>query len=87
MAVFLYTFSTGVRIYRSNADPSLRKLALALTLCLTTYYIHGFFNNFLDTDKLSVPFWAFTAVIVSLDLYSEKKLKTYSSEVAEMKRR
>ena len=25
-----------------------------------------------DTDKLSVPFWAFTAVIVSLDLYSRR---------------
>lgn len=72
VAVFLYTFSTGVRIYRSNADPSLRKLALTLTLCLTTYYIHGFFNNFLDTDKLSVPFWAFTAAIVSLDCLSGK---------------
>ena len=45
----------------------------AFTLSLLTYYIHGFFNNFLDTDKLSVPFWAFTAVIVALDVYSEKK--------------
>ena len=47
-------------------------MALAFTLSLLTYYIHGVFNNFLDTDKLSVPFWAFTAVIVALDIYSEK---------------
>ena len=44
-----------------------------LTLALLTYYIHGVFNNFLDTDKLSVPFWGFTAVIVALDVYSETK--------------
>jgi hypothetical protein len=46
--------------------------ALAFTLSLLTYYIHGMFNNFLDTDKLSVPFWAFTAAVVALDVYSEK---------------
>ena len=46
--------------------------ALAFTLSLLTYYVHGVFNNFLDTDKLSVPFWAFTAVVVALDLYSKK---------------
>ena len=73
LVLFLYTFSTGIKVYRTAADPKRARLALALTLCLATYYIHGFFNNFLDTDKLSVPFWAFTAAIVALDCYSEKK--------------
>ena len=73
VALFLYTFSTGIKVYRTAADTRQGRLALALTLCLTTYYIHGFFNNFLDTDKLSVPFWAFTAAIVALDRNSEKK--------------
>lgn len=73
--LFLTTFATGVRVYRTAKDPHAANMALAFTLSLLTYYIHGFFNNFLDTDKLSVPFWAFTAVIVSLDLYSEKNLK------------
>lgn len=72
VAVFLWTFSTGVRVYRTAADRQQRRLALALTLSLTTYYIHGFFNNFLDTDKLSIPFWAFTAAIVALDRYAAK---------------
>ena len=51
-------------------------LALAATLSLLTYYIHGIFNNFLDTDKLSVPFWGLTAVVVALDVFSEKKPET-----------
>lgn len=71
--IFLVTFATGVKVYRSAKDPAVAKMALAFTLSLLTYYIHGVFNNFLDTDKLSVPFWAFTAVIAALDLYSEKK--------------
>lgn len=70
--LFLYTFTTGINVYRTATDSKRGKLALALTICLTTYYIHGFFNNFLDTDKLSVPFWAFTAAIVALDCFSEK---------------
>ena len=72
-ALFLCTFSTGVRVYRTAKDPEVRRMALAFTLSLLTYYIHGVFNNFLDTDKLSVPFWAFTAAVVALDVYSEKK--------------
>jgi len=33
-----------------------------------TYYLHGALNNFLDLDKASVPFWAFTTMIVLFDL-------------------
>ncbi len=73
LAIFLLTFATGVRVYRTASDPSVASLALAFTLSLLTYYIHGIFNNFLDTDKLSVPFWAFTAAVVALDVFSEKK--------------
>jgi len=72
-ALFLTTFATGVRVYRTAKDPAIGRMALAFTLSLLTYYVHGVFNNFLDTDKLSVPFWAFTAAVVALDLYSEKR--------------
>ena len=72
VCVFMTTFATGVRVYRTAKDRQVANMALAFTLSLLTYYIHGVFNNFLDTDKLSVPFWAFTAVIVALDVYSEK---------------
>ena len=75
LSIFLLTFATGVRVYRTAADPKTGRLALAFTLSLLTYYVHGIFNNFLDTDKLSVTFWAFTAVVVALDVFSEKKDK------------
>lgn len=76
VALFLTTFATGVRVYRTAKDPAVGRMVLAFTLSLFTYYVHGVFNNFLDTDKLSVPFWAFTAVVVALDLYSEKRETT-----------
>ena len=76
LSIFLATFATGVRVYRTASRPEVGRLALAFTLSLLTYYIHGIFNNFLDTDKLSVPFWAFTAAVVALDVYSDKKTQT-----------
>lgn len=79
LAIFLLTFATGVRVYRTAVDRNVGRMALGFTLSLLTYYVHGIFNNFLDTDKLSVPFWAFTAAIVALDLYSEKKSETSDS--------
>jgi hypothetical protein len=34
-------------------DVKLKSFVLTALVALTTYYIHGFLNNFLDTDKLS----------------------------------
>ena len=47
-------------------------LSLALMLALITYFLHGTMNNFLDTDKASVPVWGFMAAIVALDIYEKK---------------
>jgi len=58
----------GLRVYK-NGDKNVRYLVLMALLGLITYFAHGFLNNFLDTDKLSVPFWGFIAVIVALDIY------------------
>ena len=67
-------------IYRSSIlfstakDPNIRLLTLGILLGLVTYFVHGTLNNFLDTDKLSVPFWAFIAMLVSMDVYHNKKI-------------
>jgi O-antigen ligase len=76
MLIFGMTMYCGFSTYRRMKKNKEGKLALWLTISLITYYVHGFMNNFLDTDKLSVPFWAFTAAIVSLNILSKKKLKT-----------
>jgi hypothetical protein len=38
-----------------------------------TYFIHGVLNNYLDTDKASIPFWGFMAVLVSIDIFHSSK--------------
>jgi hypothetical protein len=37
--------------------------------------VHGLLNNFLDTDKASVPVWGFMAIIVALDIYHTREAK------------
>ncbi len=54
---------TGFYTYNHTIDKREQLLALVMTLALVTYFIHGFLNNFLDTDKLSLPFWGAFAVI------------------------
>jgi O-antigen ligase len=64
---------TAVHTYTRLTDTRLKSIVLAALVGLVTYYVHGLLNNFLDTDKLSVPFWGFTAMIVAIDIYSRRE--------------
>jgi len=63
---------TAVHAYSRTNDKRLKTIVMSALLGLITYYIHGTLNNFLDTDKLSVPFWGFTAIVVAIDIHSRK---------------
>lgn len=69
LGIVVTVIYTGVRVYRRAKNKEVKLLSLVLMLGLISYYVHGIMNNFLDTDKASVPFWGFTAIIVALDLY------------------
>ena len=73
--LLLYYTSLGYKLVYTVAEPEIRILVIGLFLGLMTYFVHGFLNNFLDTDKLSLPFWSFLAALVSIDLYYRKKEK------------
>jgi len=80
--LFVYICSLGYRLYYSLSEKEDRLICLGLFLGLITYITHGFFNNFLDTDKLSLPFWAFLAGLVCFDLYYSKKAKFNNSSAS-----
>lgn len=69
IALALFALRTGVKVYKTHQDKVSRRLVLGVTLGLITYFVHGLLNNFLDSDKASVPFWGFLAVLVALDVY------------------
>lgn len=73
ISVVIYT---AVHTYSRTNDKRLKTLVMSALLGLITYLIHGIMNNFLDTDKLSVPFWGFTAIIVAIDIFTRKEART-----------
>ncbi|GHV72269.1 hypothetical protein FACS1894201_00520 [Bacteroidia bacterium] len=42
------------------------KLSIALFLGFVTFFVHGFFNSFLELDKSAIPFFTFVAMLVSV---------------------
>lgn len=72
LLLFGFAIKTGFKLYRKGSR-EIKFLSLMVTLGLVTYFFHGFLNDFLDTDKLSVPVWGFIAILVSLDIYHLKE--------------
>lgn len=68
MLLAFLLLKTGIQCYSGLKDEADKRLALAIVLGLVSYLSHSFLNNFLDTDKAAVPFWAFAAFLVLLDL-------------------
>ncbi len=79
LAIVIATVATSLSVYRRLRNKETKMLVMALFLGLVTYYVHGFLNNFLDSDKASAPFWGFTAIIVAIDLYHSKQEKLSAS--------
>jgi len=73
LAVFILAFLTGLRVYSRTRERWVSILSVSLLTGLSTYFIHGLMNNFLDTDKASIPFWGFLAILVALDLHHTGK--------------
>lgn len=84
LLLVLVTSVCVLQLYKRMPDGAERNLLAALFLGLVTYYMHGVLNNFLDIDKASIPFWAFTAMIVMLDLkypgVERKRLETRDAD-------
>jgi len=80
--MLLFVSAYGFKLYYKIESRDLRILVVSAYLGLMTYYIHGVLNNYLDTDKASIPFWSFTAILVSVDIFhASKKTTAQDSQV------
>ena len=68
IAIVIVFLIIGIKTHIYSEDKLLKILSLCVTLALVTYFTHGFLNNFLDTDKLSVIVWGAMAVITVCDV-------------------
>jgi putative inorganic carbon (HCO3(-)) transporter len=72
-AIFLMIFvviRSGMNVYYTAKDKVTSISAMLVTLAMVTYFVHGFFNNFLTTDKAGFLFWTGCALIVALEVKS-----------------
>ena len=71
--IAVFSIYTGLRAYKYAVNKEIKTLSLFALLGLITYFVHGFLNNFLDTDKLSSLFWGSIAFLVVADIYFTEK--------------
>ena len=71
--IMIFILYRGITLYYQLEDRRLQMLVMSMLLGLITYFFHGILNNFLDTDKISVPFWGFCAGIIAIDIYQKKR--------------
>lgn len=81
IAIMIAVIITGIKVYKQAERSEIKILSLSVLLGLISYFVHGVLNNFLDTDKASVPFWGFIAMIVAMDLYQKKKKVNTAKEI------
>lgn len=62
---------TGRRLVKKSPQAETRQMALYLLTGLITFFIHAFFNGFLEFDKMAMPVFASFAAITSLDLQEQ----------------
>ncbi len=76
IVLVFYVMHLGYRlVYEIKEDLPLKIFTISIVMGISTYFVHGFLNNFLDSDKASVPFWGFLAVLLCIDLYHKKPQK------------
>ncbi len=80
LLIIAYTSVTAVRLYYQLEDKQTKLWVICSYIGLVTYYLHGIVNNFLDTDKISLPFWSFTLIIVFIDLQTKARKKIQVQE-------
>jgi O-antigen ligase len=65
-SIFVY----AIRLYYQTPDQEsdVKLLIMGIIISLSSYFIHAFLNNYLDTDKAAVPVWAMCAMIIAMSL-------------------
>jgi O-antigen ligase len=74
------TVGVAFRIIYSTENLKIKLTTYMTLLGLIAYHAHGVLNNYSQYDKLAVPLWAFTAIIVALDRRNNMLLNNVRSK-------
>lgn len=68
IAIVLCVIGYGMRVIYNETDPRTQLLLYGAVLGLVTFYVHGIFNAFLDSEKMASLVFGAIAVIVAADI-------------------
>ncbi|MFT7345032.1 MAG: putative inorganic carbon (HCO3(-)) transporter [Lentimonas sp.] len=76
LLILIAVFYKGVMLYIKipEGDKEMKMLIFFLVLALSSYFIHGLLNNYLDTDKASVPIWGICAIFIAVENSLKNKI-------------
>lgn len=80
LSIIFLIFYRSIRLYYQIESKELKSIVLALIVGLSTYFAHGILNNYLDTDKASIPVWGFCAIIMAIEIHHKDKLKKSTAQ-------
>lgn len=83
IAIIITVVVNASRFIIRTANKQARRLAIGLLIGLSTYWVHGLMNYFLDTDNASVLYWSFIAALTALEINQDKSSQTISSSEKE----
>lgn len=64
-----------LRTLSKTSDKKIKIIVVTAICALTTYFVHGVFNNFLDDCKIAFLFWSSLCVIAVADIKTCKQTK------------
>ena len=86
LIIVIVSLNTGIKLYyQLDHDPYLKGVVLSIVLGLVTYFLHGILNNFLDTDKASVPIWGSLSILVAISIYHRDHINRQQSKAVSSK--
>ncbi len=78
LLLIIFVIRSAINTYNRTENIQQKILLWSVLVGLVSYLIHAFLNNFLDTDKASVPFWSFIAIIVAIDISQKSAFRIHS---------
>lgn len=82
LVIMITMLGYGLKVIYKATDRKEKAIAMGALLGLTTFYVHGFFNAFIDSDKMAVLVFGSMAIIAWLDIHQRKTVKIIAHEQA-----
>jgi putative inorganic carbon (hco3(-)) transporter len=79
LGIVFATLSSAFNIVYTTPSLKIRLTTYMVFLGLVSYHAHAVLNNYSQYDKLAVPLWAFTAIIVALDIRNKRLIRAEKS--------